>query len=81
MAYAYLYIGSHGCWSNDGTRYITKGEYADKLEDFPAGMAHRFAVVEAPQPKQEIQPEPAVLPKVKGKSGKKSEPEVEVSED
>ena len=56
MAYVYLYIGSHGCWSNDGTRYITKGEYADKLDDFPAGMAHRFAVVEAPQVKQ---PEPA----------------------
>jgi hypothetical protein len=64
MAYAYLYIGSHGCWSNDGTRYITKGEYADKLEDFPAGMAHRFAVVETPQSKEPepVQEEPTVQP-------------------
>ena len=49
MAYTYLYIGSHGCWSNDGTRYISKGQYADKLEDFPSGYHHRFAVVEKPK--------------------------------
>ena len=72
MTYTYLYIGSHGCWSNDGTRYISKGEHADKLEDFPAGMAHRFAVVEAEQKAAvETQEEPPLLPK----------PEVQVSED
>lgn len=49
MAFSYIYIGSHGCWSNDGTRYISKGQYAEKLEDFPAGMAHRFAIVETDQ--------------------------------
>lgn len=72
MAYVYLYIGSHGCWSNDGTRYISKGEYADKLEDFPAGMSHRFAVVETDKkPVAKTEQEPPPLP----------EPEAEVSED
>jgi len=72
MAHTYIYIGSHGCWSNDGTRYISKGECADKLEDFPAGMAHRFAIVETDQKRvAKAEQEPPALP----------EPEVEVSED
>lgn len=61
MAHTYLYIGSHGCWSNDGTRYISKGEYTDKLTDFPAGMAHRFAVIEKPDAKvEEVKPAPII---------------------
>jgi hypothetical protein len=77
MAFVYRYIGSHGCWSNDGTRYIVKGEYTDKLTDFPTSMAHRFAVVETAKG----EPQPTTAPTSKEQHSNESECEVEVSED